>query len=62
MAKIKIGDHVSIPSHAKGTVWESGYVKDINRRGAIIAYGSKRHGIYGVMNRIPLDKLVKMEG
>ena len=62
MTKISIGDHVSIPSHAKGTVWESGYVKDIDRMGAIIKYGSKRRGLYGNMHRIPLGKLVKLEG
>ena len=38
---IKIGDYVSVKGNAQGTVWESGYILDINEKGALIGYGSK---------------------
>ena len=61
MTKITVGDHVSIPSHTSGTVRESGYVKHINRSGALIKYGAtKRGGIYGSRERVPLGELVKL--
>lgn len=63
MTEIAIGDHVSIPTNAKGTVWESGWVQDINRHGeALIKYGSKGWSrLYEMGGRIHIDKLVKLE-
>jgi len=58
---IEIGDHVSIPSHAKDTVWESGWVMDINQQGALIKYGARGDtGLYGLGRYVSLDKLVKI--
>lgn len=62
MTNIKVGDHISIPSHAKGTVWKSGWVMDIDQRGALIKYGARGDtGLYGTGRYVPLDKLVKLE-
>jgi len=63
MTEITIGDHVSIPSHARGTVWESGWVQDIDQRGALIKYGARGDtGLYGTGRYVPLGELVKLEG
>ena len=39
--ELKTGDYVSVKGNSQGTVWESGYILDINEKGALIGYGSK---------------------
>jgi len=61
MNNIEVGDHVSIPSHAKDTVWELGWVMDINHQGALIKYRTQGDtGLYGSWLRVPLNKPVKI--
>ncbi len=45
-----------MPGNAKGTTWEYGQVKDINKQGALIDY-SPPHGMYGIGMRVPLTGL-----
>ena len=61
MTKFKVGDYVTVKPNAKGTVWESGIILDINSEGAIIGYGSKNcpkwARMYGMGGREPLYNL-----
>ena len=61
MKKFKVGDYVTVRGNARGTIWESGVIDDINSEGAIIAYGSKYAPkyarLYGLAIRIPLERL-----
>jgi len=38
MKKFKVGDYVTVRGNARGTIWESGVIDDINSEGAINAY------------------------
>jgi len=66
MTKFKVGDYVTVIPNAKGTVWESGTIMDINEDGAQIGYGSKNcprwARLYGMNNRIPLYHLKHRKG
>lgn len=65
-SKFKVGDYVTVIPNAKGTVWESGIIMDINPEGAIIGYGSKNcprwARLYGLHGREPLYNLKKRKG
>jgi len=66
MKKFKVGDYVTVKPNAKGTVWESGIILDINSEGAIIGYGSKNcprwARLYGMTVREPLYNLEHRKG
>lgn len=55
--EIERGSYVRIIGNAKNTCWETGYVMDINEKGAMINYGSGQFPIYGMGIREPLDQL-----
>lgn len=62
--QFKVGDYVEVIPNAKGTVWESGFIMDVDERGAIIGYGSrdcpKSLLMYGMATRVPLYDLRKL--
>jgi hypothetical protein len=66
MKTLKVGDYVTVLGNARGTVWESGVILDINSEGAIIGYGSKNcpkwARLYGLGLREPLDNLELRKG
>jgi hypothetical protein len=66
MKKLKEGDYVTVLGNAKGTVWESGIILDINSEGAIIGYGSRNcpkwARLYGMNVREPLYNLKLRKG
>ena len=37
--KLHVGNYVKVIGNAKGTVWESGVIADIDEDGALIKYG-----------------------
>jgi len=45
MSKLKLKDNVRIKGNAQRTIWESGFIEDINESGYLIRYG--RHGMLG---------------
>jgi len=66
MTKLKVGEYVTVKGNAKGTVWESGVILDINSEGAIIGYGSRNcprwARLYGLGIREPLENLKHRKG
>lgn len=49
MNNIKEGDYVKIIGNAPGTVWETGYIANINDDGYLIKYGRPgMGGLYGL--------------
>ena len=53
--QIKIGDPVKIKQNAPGTMWDHGYVMDIDAGGILIKYGEP--GVfecYGTVNDVEL--------
>ena len=52
-----VGDKVRVDENAKGTIWETGIIADINKDDALINYGTPQNPIFGMGRRVPLTRL-----
>lgn len=58
---LKVGDKVEIHSNARGTVWKTGYIANIDKNGeALINYGDQMFPEYGMGIRKPMSQLRKV--
>lgn len=61
MTDIKVGDYVKIIGNAPRSMWESGYVMDINQDGYLIKYGRlSMLGCYGLSIRKQQKDLIEI--
>lgn len=57
---LQVGDKVEVLGNAQGTVWELGYIADIDGNNeALINFGDRDYPIYGMGIRKPLSRLVR---
>ena len=55
--KLKAGSAVRIIGSSAGSAWETGFIVDINEKGALINFGSKDYPVHGAGIRKPLEIL-----